>query len=361
MRVLQLIDSLEAGGAERVSVNLANALVSNVDRSFLCTSRKEGVLKESLKQEVGYIFLDRKKTIDINAIRKLKTYIKQHKIDIIHAHSSSFFIATIIKILGVKVKLVWHDHYGCDRFVDKRNNSKALYYCSRYFSYTLSVNRSLEKWTKKYLKTREVNYLPNFAIQDKIKPITKLLGADNKRILHLANLRPQKDHPILLEAFAKINKKYPDWTLHCVGKDFKDDYSKALREQVKTLAIENKVFLYGSKSDINNIIKQCDIGVLSSKSEGLPIALLEYGLAGLPTITTNVGECAAVVKEYKTGLIIEPRNVEALTNSIIKYIEDEMLRFKYANAFKNDISKNYSEESTIKRLMIIYNSILKNK
>ena len=57
MRVLQLIDSLDAGGAERMSVTIANALSTRIDRSYLCTSRKEGVLKSDLKKDVGYLFL----------------------------------------------------------------------------------------------------------------------------------------------------------------------------------------------------------------------------------------------------------------------------------------------------------------
>ena len=52
MRVLQLIDSLHPGGAERVSVNIANALVENIDKSFLCVTREEGILKESLTPSV---------------------------------------------------------------------------------------------------------------------------------------------------------------------------------------------------------------------------------------------------------------------------------------------------------------------
>ena len=56
MKVLQLIDSLNAGGAERVAVNYSNSLASRIEASFLCTTREEGVLKGSLSKNVQYLF-----------------------------------------------------------------------------------------------------------------------------------------------------------------------------------------------------------------------------------------------------------------------------------------------------------------
>ncbi|GAL61464.1 glycosyltransferase [Algibacter lectus] len=91
MKVLQLIDSLEAGGAERVAVNYANGLVHMIDASYLCTTRAEGLLKGELNKDVGYLFLNKKKTIDVKAIKRLHQFIKNEDIDIIHAHGSSFF------------------------------------------------------------------------------------------------------------------------------------------------------------------------------------------------------------------------------------------------------------------------------
>ena len=112
MNVIQLIDSLNAGGAERVAVNYANALANQIETSYLCTTRKEGLLKESLSNNVHYLFLNKKSTLDFKAIKKLNGYIKEKQINVIHAHASSFFIATIIKILNRKIVLIWDEHYG---------------------------------------------------------------------------------------------------------------------------------------------------------------------------------------------------------------------------------------------------------
>jgi hypothetical protein len=91
MKVLQLIDSLEAGGAERVAVNYANGLLDIVDASYLCATRAEGLLKGELNKDVGYLFLNKKTTLDSKAIKLLYQFIKDEKIQIVHAHGSSFF------------------------------------------------------------------------------------------------------------------------------------------------------------------------------------------------------------------------------------------------------------------------------
>ena len=96
MRIVQLIDSLEAGGAERMAVNYANSLQSKIDFSGLVATRNEGILKEQINQKVSYLFLQKKSTIDPTAIKKMYQYCKSHQINWIHAHSSSFFLAIII-------------------------------------------------------------------------------------------------------------------------------------------------------------------------------------------------------------------------------------------------------------------------
>ncbi|WP_452220392.1 glycosyltransferase family 4 protein [Lacinutrix salivirga] len=353
MRVLQLIDSLQTGGAERVAVNIANGLVPYVEASFLCATRQEGLLKNSLDTSVGYLLLNKTKTLDFKAIKKLNQFIKANKITVIHAHSTSFFLATIIKLQNKKIKLVWHDHYGKSEFLDQRNH-KILKKCASYFSHIFSVNTTLEVWAKQKLKAKSVSYLPNFAVPDTTKPQTNLKGKAEKRILHLANLRPQKDHFTLLEAFKKITKKHPDWSLHCVGKNFEDDYAKAVQLKVEELKLANQVFFYGSQPDITYIIKQCNIAVLSSKSEGLPIALLEYGLNKMPVVATNVGNCKEVIPTKKEGFLIEAESIEALSNAINFYIENREDAIEAGKHIFERVHLNFSAKAVVLKIVEIY-------
>lgn len=358
MKVLQLIDSLDAGGAERVAVNIANALSLKEDfNSYLCATRKEGLLKNSLDKNVDYLFLNKKSTFDVSAIKKLRQFVKNNKIDIIHAHSSSFFIATLVKLLTPKIKIVWHDHYGHRAFVSI-NKSRILQLCSRLFSYILCVNNALEEWSQKNLKTANIMYLPNFAVQDNVRPETFLKGMDGKRILHLANLRLQKDHITLLQAFKEVIKEFPGYTLHCVGKNFNDYYSKHIIECVDELDLSDCVFFYGSKKDVSNILKQSDVCVLSSNSEGLPIALLEYGLAEKPTVVTNVGNCAQVVENAVTGIIVDKEEPRLLAEGLMHILKNEEKARVYAQQLKSKVKSLYTQEVYISKLTMIYKSVI---
>ena len=358
MRVLQLIDSLEAGGAERVAVNIANILSTKIERSFLCVTRKEGLLKESLLGNVNYLFLNKTRTIDLRAIKKLNIFIKQKNIQIIHAHSTSFFLAIILKLLNRNISIIWHDHYGNSEFLKDRKFG-ILKFCSKHFSHIFSVNKNLETWAKQKLKIKSVSYLPNFAVINETLAITTLKGGLGKRIVCLANLRLQKDHITLLEAFNEINKWYPDWTLHCIGKNFNDDYFEAIKAKIKELNLKKSVFLYGSKPDVFNILNQCDIGVLSSKSEGLPMALLEYGLARLAVVATKVGECETVITNNYNGLLVNASKKEDLSKALSSFIVDKELRETFAIRYKKHIQDNYSDNTQLQTILTIYRNSIK--
>jgi len=353
MRVLQLIDSLDAGGAERVAVNLANGLSQKIDKSFLCVTRQEGVLKKNLLDTVGYFFLNKTKTIDIRAIKRLRIFIRKEKIEIVHAHSTSFFLATIIKLLNPKLILVWHDHYGKSEFLHKRPKF-VLKWCSKLFNHIFVVNTKLENWSKDKLYVKSVSYLPNFAVASKIKPLTKLKGLEGKRIICLANLRAQKDHINLLKAFKVVLETNKSWTLHLVGHDFKDYYSLSIKNFIRENDLGKHVFIYGSCIDVSHILNQSDIGVLSSKSEGLPLSLLEYGITGLAAIVTNVGDCYKVVSNDSEGLLIPPNNTDALVKALFKYINDNDLRLESGRCLKEKVDALFSESSIINSIIDIY-------
>ncbi|MBB3123521.1 glycosyltransferase involved in cell wall biosynthesis [Mesoflavibacter sabulilitoris] len=357
MKVLQLIDSLEAGGAERVAVNIANALSAEISKSYLCSTRQEGILKASLDPKVDYFFLNKKRTFDLKAIIKLKSFIKQEQIDIIHAHSSSYFTATLVKLLYPKIKIIWHDHYGNSEFLHQRPK-QVLKLCSYFFNHVFSVNQLLASWAERKLYVKSVNYLPNFSVENKQSLVTQLKGVEGKRIVCLANLRPQKDHINLLHAFKAISHKHQDWTLHLVGKDFEDDYTQSIKQYIKDFMLSGGVFLYGSCPDTSAILKHCDIGVLSSKSEGLPLALIEYGLASLPTIATNVGQCKEVIINEQTGLLVPSENSNALSEALESYINNSSKREVLGHSLYLHIDKDFSKKAVISTIKGIYSNFV---
>ncbi|WP_347175234.1 glycosyltransferase [Polaribacter uvawellassae] len=350
--VIQIIDSLNVGGAEVLAVNIANGLFDQNINSHLCTTRSEGVLKENLNPNVGYVFLNRKKIIDFKAIIKLSKYIKKNNIKIVHAHSTSSFIAVCVKILNPKIKVVWHDHYGKSEFL---NNRKVFYLkvFSYFFSAIISVNNDLKRWALKNLKTKHVFFIRNFPVFSNQDKSTTLSGLEEKRIVHLAGYRKQKDHLNLLNAFLQVSKENNDWTLHLIGKSYNDDYSDKIQNFIDDNNLSNKVFQYGVCSDIQHILTQATIGVLSSKSEGLPISLLEYGLAKIPAIVTDVGECNLVIKDL--SFIVPPSNSTILAKAIQTLINSKSKRETLALEINNIVVSNFSKKEIIFKLIDIYN------
>ena len=353
--VLQIIDSLDTGGAEVLSVNIANSLNQQKINSHLCVTRKEGKLKENLKDEVGYLFLGKKKTVDIKSILKLKSYILEHNIHIIHAHSTSYFIAFCIKVLNPRLHLIWHDHYGVQEDLKKRKLIP-IKLISKYFDAIISVNNNLKEWSKTKLNCKKVFFLNNFAVFNNESKITVLKEKGSYKIVHLAAFREQKDHEILINAFHKFCVNNINWTLHLIGDAKNKRYSLKIIKLINNKKLNKKVFIYGACLDIKNILSQAHIGVLSSKSEGLPIALLEYGLAKLPVIVTDVGECNKVITNNISGFLVKPNNTEKFVSKLNILANSEALRNSFGTEHYNNVTHNYSKELFLNNLLDIYNA-----
>ena len=349
MRIVQFIDSLDAGGAERMAINYANALSKEIAFSGLIATREEGLLLSQIDDNVSYLFLRKKKKIDLRAIFRLRKYIIQNKIDFIHAHSSSFFIAVLVKFVFPQIKIIWHDHYGISQDLSSRKRF-VLKFGSLFFTGIISVNSALKDWALTTLWCSKVIYMPNFIESSHFfKTEISLAGSAGKRIICVANLRPQKNHELLIEAAHLISKEFPEWTFHLFGKDFNDSYSASLNQKINNLKLDETVFLYGSIDNIASALKQSEIAVLPSLSEGLPLAILEYGLHSLPVVATNVGEVSKVITSKEEGFVVESNNINQFVNSIKVLIEDRNYRKQVGLNLNKQIQLNYSEESIIKK------------
>lgn len=357
MRILQIIDSLEAGGAERMAVNYANALADKIDFSGLVVSRKEGSLLQQVDPKVSYLFLNKKSTFDLDSVFRLKSFVKKYKIEIVHAHGTSFFTAVLLKLTYPKIKIIWHEHYGARANQSKKDNV-ILFFSSVFFSSVFVVNHQLEVWVNNNLLVKKVSYIPNFATYDAKTPKTTFLrGTDEKRMVCLANLKIPKNHIALLIAFKELKLSELGWTLHLIGKDDKDSYSNRLKEFISTNNLEDAVFIYGSQNDIQHILSQATIGLLSSTDEGFPVALLEYGLAQLPVVSTNVGYCSLIVKNDFSGLLFDPLNNLQIQAQLQKLILDQPLRNRFGLHLQELVLENYSEDKVIRLLLAKYNTL----
>ncbi|WP_269237461.1 glycosyltransferase [Flavobacterium flavigenum] len=351
MRIIQIIDSLDAGGAERMAVNYANVLADEIQFSGLVSTRKEGILKEEINPNVSYLFLKKQQRLDFKALFRLRSFVVKNKVSYIHAHSTSFFLAFLLKITLPSVKLIWHLHYGGIEFMHTRKLF-VLRLVLPFFNSIIAVNQKLKEWTEKEMHAKNVIYLPNFPLNtNQVSGNTILKGIQGKRIVSLANLREDKDHFLLLEVAKKVRASHQQWTFHLVGKDFEDDYSKKIKKRISKYNLENHVFVYGSRQDISAILAQADITVLTSKSEGLPVALLEYGLYKKAVVVTRVGEVPMIIQHGKNGFIVDSNQPDLFYQSLEELILSEILRTNFGNMLYDVIQADYTAENVMKKYL----------
>ena len=115
--------------------------------------------------------------------------------------------------------------------------------------------------------------------------------------------------------------------------------------------LENNVYYYGSKQGIGNVLSQSDIAVLTSKSEGLPVAVLEYGLYKKAVVVTRVGEIPMIVQHGINGFIVDSKEPQLFYQSLVDLMENEALRLDFGNALYDTIQADYTAESVIKKYL----------
>ena len=174
---------------------------------------------------------------------------------------------------------------------------------------------------------------------------------EGKRIVCLANLREQKNHFLLLNVARKLKESHPDWTFHLVGKDFEDDYAAQIKKIIQEFDLGNTGFIYGTKQDVANILNQSEIAILTSQSEGLPVALLEYGLNKKAVVVTDVGEIPTIIQDGMNGFVVGAHDEIGFYNALVYFIENEKKRIDCGHALHHTILANYSSGSVLKQYL----------
>ncbi len=355
--VMHLTDTLEPGGTERVAVNVANALPRDRFDVSLCTTRRDGPLQALLAGDVRRLSLGRRWTVDAAALLTLRAFIKTHNVRILHAHSSALLTALAGAWGRPYPAVVWHDHCGYQQHAPRPVPPYRL--AARGVSAVISVNESLADWAKHQLRVpaSRVFYVPNFVSDQRAEPVSGLPGVQGKRVVCVANLRPQKAHVDLVKAMAVVVREHPDAHLLLVGREADATYSAAVRGAIAELGLASHVSLLGERADVAGILRQSDIGVLSSVGEGFPLALVEYGLAGLGTVTTDVGQCAEVLDGGRAGLLVPPSQPEQLAAALTQLLTSPPMRADFGARLQQRVADRYGKDAVVKQITAVYDFV----
>lgn len=193
--------------------------------------------------------------------------------------------------------------------------------------------------------------IPNF-----IEPLeTKEIDYSKKQIIGLGRYTGQKGWEYLIQAWAIIASKYPDWHIAIFGKGNRKD---RLQKLIKKYNIENSFKLMEPTCNISNEFQNSSIFAMTSRYEGLPLALTEamnHGLAPVSFLFRSGPK--ELVIDGQTGFLIKQFDVKGFANALSKLMDDEDLRRKIGNAAKKDIRLRLDKELIMAKWMNLFNSL----
>jgi glycosyltransferase involved in cell wall biosynthesis len=359
--VMHVVDALRIGGAERVAINLANLVPQDHYDAYLCTTRDEGPLAHLVAPHVKRLSLRRRSTLDLSAVLAMVKFVRANQIRILHAHASALYFARLVSLFPPFPKVIWHDHYGRYAFNDRPVWLYKL--ATRNVGGIVAVNRPLEEWSRRALgvPSERVWYIPNLVQLEGTGALdAPIPGTPGQRIVCVANIRPQKDHFNLLEAMRLLIADVPGAHLLLVGDYADKEYCDTVLRRISALGLSKHVTYLGARHDIPAILRACDIGVLGSRSEGLPLALLEYGMAGLPAVATNVGQCPEVLDDGAAGSLVPPAAPQRLADALRSLLASPGDRITLGKRLKARVESQYSAERVIARICDVYGQVLRN-
>jgi glycosyltransferase involved in cell wall biosynthesis len=228
----------------------------------------------------------------------------------------------------------------------------------------MAVNQTLVDWAIRRLQVpaERVWYVPNFVCPPlRVSEPPALPGVPGGRIACVANLRPQKDHLTLVRAMAIVARRVPDAHLILIGSLADAAHARVVQSEISRLALGRHVSVLGQRNDVAELLQGCDIGVLSSASEGLPLALIEYGMAGLVPIATRVGQCAEVLDHGRAGVLVPPRSPEALAAALTELLTSAERRCRLRDQFRARVRDLYSPDAALPEICRIYELVGKDR
>lgn len=331
-RVAFIIGSMGKGGAERVISILSNAYIKKgwqVDIIMLLGNSIEYQLSDSIN--VIDLSTGKSKLKSIPSwYRKLRKYAKYNNPNVMIAFSAMMYFTTLFSTLGLDTPLIVterSDPYSDGRSILIDMLVNWLYPKARVV--VLQTERAKSYFSDK-VKANSV-IIPN-PIEVKSYASSK----PAKKIVNVGRLIEAKNQKLLINAFYRINKEYPEYILYIYGDGVLYD---DLKNQINKLGINNRVFLEGNVANIHDAISDAEFFVLSSNYEGLSNALLESMMMGIPCISTNCAGSDEYIIDGISGYLVPVGDEDLLYDSMKKMIINNNLRKKLANNGKMEVEK----------------------
>ena len=355
LKIAFVISSLYDGGAERVATRLASNWVENGhDVEFFLTS-VGGDKMYPFDSRIVVNNIARKTKLRLLPsfkINMLEKEISNYKPDVIVSFltTPSFYASVVAKRLNIP-------------FISSERNdpskSSLLYKALKRMTYLRSNHVVFQgqypmDYYPKIIKEKS-SILYNPVCVEKVKNYKK-----EKALISVGRLDKQKGFDVLIKAFSNIYNKHPDFVLKIFGEG--SEYNK-LTSLINELHLNDKVFLLPFSNSIHDEMKKCSVFVLSYRFEGMPNAMCEAMLLGLPVVSSDcpIGLSKDLVDDNVNGVICKTDDVNSLSDGLDSLISDLE---KYSEAAKNKVTeyqKVFDVDTISSSWINIFNNAIKNK
>ena len=378
-RILQIIPSMEIGGAERTVLEITAFLKNTNYTSLVLTSG--GKLIEDLEKlniEVVRYPIDKKNPLlIIKNIIELKKLFIEKKIDLIHVRSRAPAWSAIFAARSLKIPIVttWHGHVSNSSWFKKKYNSimhrgNALIANSNYTAENINKIYKIDK-DKIDIIPRGVNTekfkASNFSDEEKINIKKEWKVFDQNKIILLlpARLTRWKGHEVVIKAIGLLKNEEFFKNIVCLfagNQKGSERYIQNLKETIASLSLDDKIKLIGQVENMPLAYQVSNI-ILSPSIQPEPFGRIpiEAQASGKIIISSNAGAVKETIKsgQDSTGFKVKPNNSEELAHQIklVIQMKDEDLQELKKRAILN-VKNNFSLETMCKKTLEVYNRLL---
>ena len=370
MKVLHLLDSINRGGTETLALDVfRNARREGIDLTFVTT--RGGALEADFRAAAGeaeFIRLKRRVPIDFNVVLQLRKIIKRRRIQIVHGHQPVDAWHLYLATVGLQVKRVLSFH----GFISNAKNRRSARILIPQMDANLVVSGALQNWLAENdgLDTeKNFRVLYNGVDEKRLQPgaagsLKKELGLAEDAVLvgMIGNFYrdPRKDQITLCRALPKVFAEIEN--AHCVfagGVEAGAEEKFAACERLcREQGIIDRVHFLGARPDVPDVLAALDLFVFSSLHEGLPIAVNEAMLAGVPLIVSDIEPLLEASGDGKYAEVFHAQDALELAEKILKLLENKGAREDLAARAQEYARETFSIEAHLQRLKNLYAGLL---
>lgn len=336
LKIVQVIDTLNIGGGERVFVDMCNVLNENNEKVEVLYLLVPGELHKDLNDTISFKALKRNNKWSFSKMYECSLILKQY--DVIHCHFRHVYkyIALVSLIFRVKSRIILHDHFGA---IDVNKKVpfmfKGLLKPKRY----IGVSNSLCDWAINHLNLNDKDV---FVLQNIIVKTTNFQKIPNpKDLVLVSNIKRIKNNQ-----FALMIAKKSQFSLMLIGRSQEKEYFDDLMHQKLNLDVE----IVQDIQNIQPILLNFKLGLHASISESGPLVLIEYLAQGLPFLAYETGEVAKIIKPYFPEYFIDNFDVDEWVKRIKTLIETP----KNTQLMEEVFVKYFSKTAYYQKLKNIY-------